>query len=61
MDRGVVKLERDLVLMDQRYGEEQVRSRSHDDVKWIISFVIWLVHVLHQRQRKWSEIRKAKV
>ena len=28
MDRKVVKLEQDLVPMDQRNGEEQVKSRS---------------------------------
>jgi hypothetical protein len=59
MDREAVKLEQDLAPMDRRNGEEQVRS--HDDMKWIISFVIWLVHVLHQRRRRWSGMRKAKV
>jgi hypothetical protein len=30
MDREAVKLEQDLVPMDQHNGEEQVRSRSMD-------------------------------
>jgi hypothetical protein len=30
MDREAVKLEQDLAPMDQRNGEEQVRSRSMD-------------------------------
>jgi hypothetical protein len=30
MDHEAVKLEQDLVLMDQRNSEEQVRSRSMD-------------------------------
>jgi hypothetical protein len=30
MDHGTVKLEQDLALMDQRNGEEQVRSRLMD-------------------------------
>ena len=46
MDRVAMKLEQDLVPMDEGNGEKQVRS--HDDMKWIISFVIWLVHALHQ-------------
>jgi hypothetical protein len=64
MDREAVKLEQDLVPMDRRNGASEVKidgPRSHDDLKWIISFVIWLVHVLHQRRRRWSGIRKAKV
>ena len=37
------KLEQDLAPMDEGNGEKQVRSRSmnqrsHDDMKWIISF-----------------------
>jgi hypothetical protein len=32
-------LSKDLALMNKGNGEEQVRSRSHDDMKWIISFV----------------------
>jgi hypothetical protein len=39
--------------------DEPIRSR--DDMKWIISFGDWLVHVLHQHWRRWNEIRKAKV
>ena len=40
------KLSDDLVSMDQGNGKEQVRSRidepirSHDDMKWIMLFVI---------------------
>ena len=30
-------------------------------MKWIISFVIWLVHVLHQHWRRWNGMRKTKV
>jgi hypothetical protein len=30
-------------------------------MKWIISFVIWLVHVLHQQWRGWNVMRKTKV
>jgi hypothetical protein len=58
MDREAVKLEQELAPMDRRNSEEQVRSkidgptRSHDDMKWIISFLIWLVHVLHQHRRR---------
>ena len=46
MDHVAVKLEQDLVSMDQGNGKEQVRSRidepirSHDNMKWIMSFVI---------------------
>jgi hypothetical protein len=59
-----VKLEQDLAPMDQRNGKEQVRSKlmskvkidepiwSRDDIKWIISFGDWLVHVLHQHRRR---------
>jgi hypothetical protein len=63
MDRETVKLEQDLAPMDRRDGEEVKIDgpRSHDNMKWIISFVIWLVHVLHQRRKRWSGIRKAKV
>ena len=39
MDRAAVKLKQDLAPMDEDNGEEQVRSRSCDDMKWIISFV----------------------
>jgi hypothetical protein len=60
-----VKLEQDLTPMDEGNGEKQVRAsdeptRSHDDMKWIISFVLWLVHVLHQHWR-WNGMCKAKV
>ena len=67
MDRVVVKLEQDLASMDEGNGEKasEVKinepTRSCDDMKWIISFVIWLVHVLHQRWRRWNRMRKAKV
>ena len=40
MDCVAVKLKQDLAPMDEDNGEEQVRSRSCDDMKWIISFVI---------------------
>ena len=36
-------------------------TRSRDNMKWIISFGDWLVHVLHQRWRRWNGMRKAKV
>jgi hypothetical protein len=39
--------------------DEPIRSR--DDMKWIISFSDWLVHVLHQHGRRWNGVRKAKV
>jgi hypothetical protein len=49
----------------QRWRASEVKidgpTRSYDDVKWIISFMIWLVHVLHQCRRRWSGMRKAKV
>jgi hypothetical protein len=49
----------------QRWRASEVKIdepvRSHDDMKWIISFVIWLVHVLYQCRRRWSGLRKAKV
>jgi hypothetical protein len=69
MDHLTVKLEQDLASMDEGNGEEQVRSRSmnleptrsRDNMKWIISFVIWLVHVLHQHWRRWNGMCKAKV
>jgi hypothetical protein len=32
--------------------DEPIRSCDH--MKWIISFVIWLVHVLHQHLRRWN-------
>jgi hypothetical protein len=35
--------------------------RSCDDIKWIISFVIWLVHVLHQHRRISNGMCKTKV
>ena len=59
MDHVAVKLKQDLVSMDQGNGKEQVRSRidepirSHDDMKWIISLLIVLVHVLHRHWRRW--------
>ena len=34
---------------------------SYDDMKWIISFDDWLMHVLHRHQRRWNGMRKAKV
>ena len=34
---------------------------SHDDMRWIISFGDWLVHVLHQQWRRWNGMHKAKV
>ena len=34
---------------------------SCDDMKWIISLLIVLVHVLHWHFRKWNGMRKAKV
>jgi hypothetical protein len=55
-----VKLEQDLAPMDRRNGERasEVKidepKRSRDDMKWIISFVDWLVHVLHQHWRRWN-------
>jgi hypothetical protein len=66
MDHVAVKLEQDLASMDEGNGEKQVRSKSMnqqscDDMKWIISFVIWLLHVLHQHWRRWNGMRKAKV
>jgi hypothetical protein len=39
--------------------DEPIRSR--DDMKWIISFGDWLVHVLHQHQWRWNGMHKAKV
>ena len=51
MDRVSVKLEQDLAPMDEGNGEKQVKSRSmnqYDDMKWIISLLIVLVHVLHR-------------
>jgi hypothetical protein len=66
MDRVAVKLEQDLASMDEGNYEKKVRSKSmnqqsRDDMKWIISFVIWLLHVLHQHWRRWYGMRKAKV
>ena len=61
------KLSDDLAPMDRSNGEEQVEIkidepiRSHDDIKWIISLLIMLVHVLHRHWRRWNEMRKAKV
>ena len=69
MDRVAMKLEQDLVPMDEGNGEKQVKLRwmnqydhvmSHD-MKWIISLLIVLVHVLHQHWRRWNRMRKAKV
>jgi hypothetical protein len=37
-DHAMVKLEQDLAPTDRCNGEEQVKSRSCDDMKWIISF-----------------------
>jgi hypothetical protein len=34
---------------------------SCDDIEWIISLLIMLVHVLHRHRRRWNGIRKAKV
>ena len=67
MDHVAVKLEQDLALMDEVNGEKasEVKidepTRSRDDMKWIISFVIWLVHALHQHRRRWNGMRKVKV
>jgi hypothetical protein len=69
MDRVAVKLEQDLALIDDGNSEKQVRSRTMNQQghvmiwfnKWIISFVIWLVHVLHQHWRRQNGMRKAKV
>ena len=67
MDRMAVKLEQDLAPMDEGNGKKvgEVKTdepiRSHDDMKWIISFGEWLVHVLHQQWRRWNGMRKAKV
>jgi hypothetical protein len=36
MDCGAVKLEQDLVPMDRRNGEEQVRSRSMDQQDYMM-------------------------
>ena len=55
MDHVAVKLEQDLVPMDDGNGEEQVKSFfdepiwSRDDMEWIVSLLIVLVHVLHQK------------
>ena len=45
MDRETVKLEQDLAPIDEGNGEKQIvkidePTRSRDDMKWIISFVI---------------------
>jgi hypothetical protein len=49
----------------QRWRASEVKIdepiRSRDDMKWIISFGDWLVHVLHQHRRRWNGMRKAKV
>jgi hypothetical protein len=61
------KLSDDLAPMDRGNGEEQCEVKidepiwSRDDMKWIVSFDDWLVHVLHQHQRRWNEMCKAKV
>jgi hypothetical protein len=57
-----VNLGQDLVPMD-RASEVKIDEpiRLRDDMKWIISFGNWLVHVLHQHQRRWNGMRKAKV
>ena len=39
--------------------DEPIRSR--DDIKRVISFGDWLVHVLHRHQRRWNGMCKAKV
>ena len=64
MDRVAVKLEQDLAPIDEGNGEKQMKSRSmnqYDHVKWIISLLIVLVHVLHRHWRRWNGMRKAKV
>ena len=68
-----MKLGQDLAPMDRGNGEEQTRSRidgpkmSCDDMDWIISFMIVMVHWLHRqledgdKNRDEMEMRKAKV
>ena len=46
MDHVVVKLEQDLAPIDEGKIDEPIWS--HDDIKWIISLLIMLVHVLHR-------------
>ena len=54
MDRVAVKLEQDLAPMDEGNGEKQVKSRSMNQyghvmiMKWIISLLIVLMHMLHR-------------
>ena len=69
MDLGVMKLEQDLASMEQRNGEEQVRSRSMDQERHIMigsgsyHLVIVSVHVLHWhiggRRWKWKGARQS--
>ena len=67
MDRVAVKLKQDLAPMTEGNDEKQVKVKidepiwSRDDMKWIISFGDWLVHVLHQYWRRWNGMRKVKV
>ena len=67
MDHLAVKLEQDLAPMDEGNGEKQVRLRSMNQqshmmiMKWIISLLIVLVHVLHRHWRRWNGMRKVKV
>jgi hypothetical protein len=59
-----MKLEQDLAPMDRGNGEEvkiDEPIQSCDDMKWIISFGDWLVHVLYQHRRRWNGMRKAKI
>ena len=57
MDRVAVKLEQDLAPMDEGNGEKASEVKidepiqSCDDMKWIISLLIVLVHVLHRHWR----------
>jgi hypothetical protein len=44
-----------------KWTQDQWTNTSHDDMKWIISFVMMLVHVLHQHWRRWNGMRNAKV
>ena len=53
------KLEQDLASISEVKIDELIRSR--DDMKWIISLLIVLVHVLHRCWRRWNEMRKANV
>ena len=49
----------------QRWKASEVKINepiwSRDDMNWIISLLIMLVHVLHQHWRRWNGMRKAKV